>query len=148
MSGGPVAGPAAGTPDPTQPKDPDRSLTELLSSLSTDVSDLVSTQLELAKVEVKEEVTKAAKGAGMLSGGAVAGLVAIVFLSHAAAWGLAAIIPDPLAFLVVGLVWAAIAAVLALQGKGKLQATDPVPHATVAELGRDRDLAQEQMGRG
>lgn len=141
-------GPAGSPPtDPAEPLDPDRSLSELVSSLGNDVSQLLSTQVELAKVEIKEEVARAAKGAGLLSGGAVGAFIAILFLSHAAAWGLAAVMPDGFAYLIVGLVWAAIAAVLALNGRTKLQQTDPLPHGAIDELQSDRDLARDQLGR-
>jgi uncharacterized membrane protein YqjE len=133
--------------DPTQPKEPERSLPELLSRLTDDVNRLFSTQLELAKVEIKEEVTKAAKGAGLLSGGAVAAVVALLVLSHAAAWGLSEVVPEGVAFLIVGVAWALVAAVLAMQGRSRLKDTDPVPRVSVAELEADRDLVREELSR-
>ena len=51
----------------------------------------MSTQVELAKVEIKEEIKTAGKGAGILGGGAVCAYMALVLLSFAAAWGLDAI---------------------------------------------------------
>ena len=63
---------ATSATDPTKPLEPDSSLGELLSRLTTDFSELVSTQVELAKVEIKEEVAQAGKGAGLLTGGGVA----------------------------------------------------------------------------
>ncbi len=55
-------------PDPTQPVEPDQSLGELVNRMTTDVGQLVSTQIELAKVEIKDEVARAGKGAGMVGG--------------------------------------------------------------------------------
>jgi uncharacterized membrane protein YqjE len=66
----------------------DHSLGELVSQLSADFGELLSTQLELAKAEIKDEVARAGKGAGMLTGGGVAAHLAILLLSLAAAWGL------------------------------------------------------------
>ena len=60
-----------------------------VSQLTADFSALVTTHVELAKVEIKEEVAKAGKGAGMLGGGALAAVMAVLLLSFAAAWGLA-----------------------------------------------------------
>lgn len=131
--------------DPTRPKDPDRALPELISSLTTDLNRLITTQLELAKVEIKEEVTTAAKGAGLLSGGAVAAILALLLGSHAAAWGLAEVVPEGVAYLIVAVVWAVAAAVLALQGRDRLRDVDPVPRATVAEIEADRDMARRQL---
>ena len=53
----------------------------------------------------------------MLGGGAFAAVMAVLLLSFAAAWGLAEVVPRRRAFLIVGLVWAAAAAVLAVTGK-------------------------------
>ena len=46
---------------------------ELLSSVTKDLSDLMRQELELAKAEARQSVTRAGKGAGMLSGAAVGG---------------------------------------------------------------------------
>ena len=134
------------TPTPssaTEPVDPDKSLNELLSELTHDFSELVTTHVELAKVEIKEEVKKAGKGAGLLSGAAVAALMAVLLLSFAAAWGLAEIVPEGVAFLIVGLVWAAAGAVLALQGKQRL-AEAKGPEQTVEEVKEDAEWLRQQ----
>ena len=88
--------------DPTQPLEPDLSLGELLGRVTSDFGNLVSTQVELAKVEIKEEVAKAGKGAAMISGGAVAALLGVLLVSMAAAWGLAEVIEPGWSFLIVG----------------------------------------------
>jgi len=106
-----------GQVDPTKPVDPDHSLGDLLSRLTEDFGDLVSTQVELAKVEIKEEVTRAGKGAGMLTGAGVVAYLAITLLSFAAAWGLAEVMPEGVAFLIVGVIWAIVAGVLYSTGR-------------------------------
>ncbi len=128
----------------TRPIEPDASVGELLSRVTDDFSQLVRTHVELAKVEIKEEVTRAGRGAGFLTGGAVAALFAVLMLSFAMAWGLAELIDAGWAFLVVGLVWAAVAAALALTGRRELQAVDPVPEATAATIQDDIEWAKEQ----
>ena len=117
--------------DPTQPVDPDHSLGELLSRMTSDLSELVSTQIELAKVEIKEEVGRAGKGAGMVGGGAVAGLMALLLLSFAAAWGLSEVVPEGVAFLIIGLAYAAVATVLLLRGRDQIKSATPVVPTTV-----------------
>lgn len=128
--------------DETQPKAADRSLGELVSSLSNDLSGLITTQIEIAKLEVKQEVTKAARGAGFLAGGGLVGYTAVVLLSVALAWGLAVPLNPWAGFLIVGAIWAAAAAILALKGRGQLQEAG-APEQTMAELQADRDLARE-----
>jgi len=130
--------------DETQPLEADKSLGELFSKLGNDFSQLVSTQLELAKMELKEEAAHAAKGSGMLAGGAVAGHLAILLLSFAAAWGLVAVIPAGVAFLIVGILWAAAAAALASMGRRELRALHPVPPQSKEALREDIEWARQQ----
>jgi hypothetical protein len=106
------------------------SVAELLGRVTDDVGQLVRSHVELAKVEIKEEVARAGKGAGMLTGAALAGYLTIALLSLAAAWGLSEVLPEGVAFLVVGLVWAAVTAVLAVTGRNELQHVKPVPETT------------------
>jgi uncharacterized membrane protein YqjE len=130
--------------DPTEPIEADRSLGELISRMTSDVSALVSTQIELAKVEIKEEVTRAGKGAGMVGGAAIAGLLALLLLSFAAAWGLAEVVDAGWAFLIVGLVYAAVAGVLFLRGRDQIRSATPVVPETKETLKEDVEWARQQ----
>lgn len=127
----------------TEPKEPGTSLSELMSRLGEDVSSLVTTQLEIAKVELKQEATQSAKAAGVLGGGAVAGYIAVLLLSFAIAWGINDALDNPWAgFLIVSILWAIGAAVLAATGKKKMDEVR-APEATTAELKADATLAQD-----
>jgi len=132
------------TTDPTQPLEADKSLGQLVGQLTHDLSDLFSTQLELAKVEIKEEVGRAGRSAGMLGGAAVAGYLALVLLAFAAAWGLSEVVPEGVAFLIVGLVFAVVAAVLFVMGRNRLQQVHPVPEQSVEELKEDVRWVRQQ----
>lgn len=129
-------------PDPTQPARPDLSLGDVVGKLGHDLSGLLTTQVQIAKLEIKEEVGKAAKGAGILTSGAFAAVVAVFMLSAALAWGIAVPLNAWAGFLIVGLIWSAIATVLALVGKKRLSAVNTVPEATLAELEADKRLVQ------
>lgn len=127
----------------TEPKQPDTSLAELMGRLGDDVSSLVTTQLEIAKAELKQEATQGAKSAGLLGGGAVAGYLAVLLLSFALAWGINDAVENPWAgFLVVGVLWGIVAAILAATGKKKMDEVRG-PQATTAELKADKALAQD-----
>lgn len=108
----------AGYADPAAVGD-DQSIGELLSNVTADLSTLMHQELELAKAEAKQSATKAGKGAGMLGGAGVAAHLMLIFLSLALAWWLGSLLGDSLGWgaLVVGLIWGAVAAVLALRGK-------------------------------
>jgi uncharacterized membrane protein YqjE len=131
--------------DPSQPIEPDQSLGELLGRVSRDFSELVSTQVELAKVELREEIAAAGRGAGILTGGAFCAYLAVILLSFAAAWGLSEIVPEGLAFLIVGAVYAVAAAVLLPKGKERLSQVRPVPEKTAETVKEDVQWAREQM---
>lgn len=128
--------------DPTQPARPEMSLGDVVSKLGDDLSGLLTTQVEIAKLEIKQEVNKAAKGAGLLSSGAFAAIVAVFMLSAALAWGLAEALDPWAGFLIVGILWTIAAIALGLVGKNKLANVNTVPEKTKAELEADRDLAQ------
>jgi uncharacterized membrane protein YqjE len=130
-------------PSATEPIAPEKSLNELISELTTDFSNLVSTHVELAKVEIKEEVKKAGMGAGLLSGAAVAALMTLLLLSFAAAWGLSEIVPEGVAFLIVGLVWAVVAGVMAVVGRQRLAQTKG-PEKSVQEVKEDAQWIRQQ----
>jgi hypothetical protein len=115
----------------TQPKRPESSLGELLAEMSSDVSTLFRQEVELAKLEAKEEAKRLGAGAGMFGAAGVAGLMALILISFAAAWLLDQAINTALAFLLVGLVWVIVAVVLALAGKKQLKmASRPLPTTT------------------
>ncbi len=107
------------------------SVGELLSEVSRDFSTLMRQEVALAKAEVKTEVAKAGKGAGMLGGAGFAGYMVLLFLSFALWWGLANVMDEGWAALVVALVWAAIAAILFVVGRSTLKKVNPKPERTV-----------------
>jgi len=130
---------------PTDPRVEERSIGELFNALTSDLSTLVRSEMELARVEIREEAGKAGKAAGMLGGGALAGYLALILLSFAAAWGLAEVIDAGWAFLVVGLVVGVVAAVLVMIGRKRLREVHPVPDQTVDTLKEDARWARAQV---
>lgn len=122
----------------------EQSLGELVGRLTKDFGDLVSTHIALAKAEMQDEAKKAGRGAGMLVGAALAGLLALIVLSLALAWALDGLMPRAVAFLIVGLLWAVAAGVLAMMGKKALQQMNPKPEQTMQELKEDRQWLNEQ----
>jgi uncharacterized membrane protein YqjE len=139
-----IRSPRADARRATEPLEPDRSLTELLGRLSQDFSDLVTAQVELAKVELKEDATEAARSAGMMAGAGLAALLALLLLSMAAAWGLSEIIPEGAAFAIVGALWVIVAAVLFAVGRERARRIEPVPQ-TRESVKEDLQWAKQQM---
>ena len=123
----------------------DQPLPELMKTLANQTTSLVRQEIDLAKAEFSEKGKKAGQGAGMFGGAGVIGFLALAALTAAAILGLATALPDWLAALIVGLVYAAVAGVLALQGKNKVQdAGPPVPEQTVETVKEDVEWAKTQ----
>jgi hypothetical protein len=120
----------------------DRSLGELFSEMTSDLTLLLRKELDLAKAETKEELRKAGTAAGAFGGAAFAGYMAVVLLSFAAAWGLAAVIPTGWAFLIVGVLYGIVGAVLFLGGRHRMKQVSPVPEQTVETLKEDVQWAK------
>jgi high-affinity Fe2+/Pb2+ permease len=75
----------------------------------------------------------------------VAGSIALMLISFALAWGLAALIDSVwLGFLLVGLMWAIVAGALFIMGRQQLQEVDPLPRQTMDELEEDKKWLSEQ----
>jgi len=66
-------------------------------------------------------------------------------LSFAAAWGLTEVVPEGVAFLIVGGAYGLIALALLGLGRQRLKAVKPVPEQTVETLKEDVAWAKQQM---
>jgi putative superfamily III holin-X len=116
----------------------DRGTGELIKQLSNQVSTLVRQEAELAKAEAAEKGKKAGAGAGMFGGAGVAGLLTLGSLTAFLILVLALAIPAWASALLVTALWAAVAAVLALQGRNKLRDMGmPIPEKTVETVKED-----------
>jgi hypothetical protein len=122
------------------------SIGELIGDISNDLSRLFRQEVELAKVELKEEAAKAGKAAGMLGAAGFAGYLAVVLLSFALVFGLANVMDGGWAALIVAVVWAAIGAVLYTTGRKKLKTVDPVPRRAVDTIKEDAQWLKNPTG--
>ena len=120
----------------------DRPLGQLLSDMTSELGTLVRQEIQLAKVETKEELGRAGKAAGSLAGAAIAAHMALLFLSLALAWLLDQAMNRALAFAVVGVVYVIGAAILAAAGRRQVKLINPVPQQTVATLKEDVQWAK------
>lgn len=128
----PPADPAAVRRDPDLTDEdlgrPLSSVGDIIGQITEDLSTLVRQEADLAKAEIKQSATKAGKGTGMFGGAGVAGHMALLFLTIAAWWGIAHLIESfGWAALIVGVLWAIIAAVLAMLGRKEFQQIKGMP---------------------
>lgn len=116
----------------------ERSIGELFKDLSSETSMLIRQEMALARAELTEKGKEAGKGAGLFGGAGVVGLLAAGALTAAIILLLDEVMASWLAALIVALVYAAVAAVLALRGKQEIQdAAPPVPEQTVDSVKED-----------
>lgn len=119
----------------------ERSISDLITGIQSDVKLLVRDQVELAKAELMPSAKNAGIGAGLFGGAGYFALNAATLLYIAAALGLAALgVATWLAFLIVAAVLLLIAAVLGLIGYTRVKKVKPpemaikVANESVAEL--------------
>lgn len=117
---------------------PDESVAELFSRLTQEISDLVNTHLQLARVEIISDLRHAGAGVGLMGGAGVAAYVAAFLASVAGALGLGELMPMWAGFLLVAAGWAVVALVLALVGRRRLKDAPVSAAGILQELERDR----------
>ena len=116
----------------------DHSLADLARQLSNQTTDLVRHEVELAKAELRVKGKRAGMGASMFGGAGAFGVYALGALTAAIIAGIAEALPVWAAALIVAAVYGAIAGILALRGRKKVQqATPPLPEETVQSVKED-----------
>lgn len=123
-----------------------RSVGDMLSDVTKNLSTLMQQELALAKAELRQSGTRAGKGIGLFAGAAVAGLLFLVFLTVSAWWGLGQYLGNEWSGLIVAAVWAVVAAALAVAGKKELsrirgleQTTDTLSKVPNAVKGQEEE---------
>lgn len=132
-------------PEPTAPQSGEtRSLGQIVGDITSDMSTLVRQEIDLAKSEMKQEVSKLGKGAGMLGAAGLAGYFTLFFLSFALTYLLDNWMPLELGALIVALLWGIAAAVLALRGRKEIKQANPQLPVTQQTIKEDVQWAKTQ----
>lgn len=126
-----MATPVNDAPPPLTGASGERTLGQLVSDVSTDLSQIMRGEIELAKAEIKQDVTHAGKGAGMFAGAAVFALygLGLLFLGLAGviaiwlSWWAGLLIMAALLFIVAG--------ILAMIGKGQVSQVKGKPEKAI-----------------
>ena len=134
---------AAPEPTPSQAGET-RSLGQIVGDITSDMSTLVRQEIDLAKSEMKQEVSKLGKGAGMLGAAGLAGYFTLFFLSFALTYLLDNWMPLELGALIVALLWGIAAAVLALRGRKEIKQANPQLPVTQQTIKEDVQWAKTQ----
>lgn len=117
------------TTDPRQ----ERTLGQLVSSATQDISTLVRGEIALAKLEIGAQLKKAGKGGGLLAGAGVILFYSVYFIFTTIAEGIQALgLSRWLSYLIVTVFMLLVAALLGWLGVKKMQTVEPVPERTIA----------------
>ena len=117
----------------------------LIGGIIKDVQDLFRDEIQLAKLELKEDASTIGKALGFVAGTALIGLVGFIFLMLALTYALAQVMDDWIAAGIVGLGLVVIAAILGVVAKNKLSAASLKPEQTIETLKEDKAWAQQQI---
>ena len=127
----------------------DHSIADLLKQLSDQTATLVRQELDLAKAELTAKGKKAGLGAGMFGGAGAFGLYAVGALTAGLILALSTAMDGWLAALTITVVYAAIAGVLTLTGKKKVQeGVPPVPEQAVESVKEDVQWTKQRAKEG
>jgi hypothetical protein len=123
-----------------------RTVPELFTSVVSQLADLMRTEGQLARAEISEKMTLAATGLGLIVGGAILLMPALVVLLEAA---VAALVDNGIApywaALLVGGACLVLGLILLLIGVSWLRSGRLMPDKTIHQLQRDAATARSQV---
>ncbi|WIW44871.1 phage holin family protein [Bradyrhizobium sp. 62B] len=115
----------------------------LVGDAMAQVAKLVQNEVDLAKAELGEKAQKLGGALGLLAGGAVLVIPAIVMALFALSSALISAGWSPtLAYLVSAIVGAAISGALIAVGINRLDMSNLAPKETIRQLGKDKDTVK------
>lgn len=127
----------------------EESMGELFKELSADLSTLVRQELRLAQAEMTQKGKKAGIGIGMFGAAGIVSFLALGALTACLIALLSTAMRVWIAALIITVVYAAVAAVVAMVGKQRVaEATPPVPEQTKETIKEDVQWAKTQMSSG
>jgi hypothetical protein len=136
-----VASPSSGTTQQDGLRE--QPIGELLKQLATETTTLVRQELDLAKAEVKQKGRQAGPGFGLIGGAGAVALGAFGALTAFFVLALDGLMPNWLAALIVAVVYGAVAGLLYVRGKEKVEdAGSPAPEQTIETLKEDVEWAK------
>ncbi|HEU5128173.1 MAG TPA: phage holin family protein [Glycomyces sp.] len=124
----------------------DRSVTDLVGDLTSQVAHLARVEAQLAAREVGDKAKRGAAGGGMFAGAGVLAVYGGAALVSAAVFALWLVWPGWLAALVVGVALFALAGIVAAAARAKLRrALPPTPDETMEGAREDLQAMSGRM---
>lgn len=124
----------------------ERTIGQLVADATHDLEGIVRGEIALAKAEVTTGAKVMGKGAGLLFGAGFLALMAVVFLLHSAAWGIAEWLPVWAGYLIVAVVVLLVAGILGLMGKRALDRARPAPERAIEQAQQTIAVLKSPLG--
>jgi hypothetical protein len=124
----------------------ERTIGQLVADATHDLEGIVRGEIALAKAEVTTGAKVIGKGAGLLFGAGFLALMAVVFLLHSAAWGIAVWLPVWAGYLIVAVVVLIVAGILGLLGKKALDRARPAPERAIEQAQQTIAVLKSPLG--
>ncbi len=121
------------------------SLGELFSNLSSQASQLIRQEIELAQAEMTRKAQKAGRNAAFVVVSIFIINAALLAIVAAAIMALAQVMDGWLAALIVGIVLAIGGGLLAMYGINKLKEIDPAPRRTIETMKENKEWLTQQI---
>ncbi len=139
-------GPTSGLKDDVRRgTDEVRGISEELGGIADDLRDLVRTEVELAKAEVREQVSLVVKSAIFAGVALVAAMLTLIWVALTATYALDLAVPLWLAALIVTVALGAVAAISGLMVKSRIKQVSVVPKRTMNSVKEDVTWAKQQL---
>lgn len=123
-----------------------RSIPELVSDAFAQLAKLIGSEIELARAEISDKVSKAGAAVGLIGAGAIIMIPALVLILFAIASALIhSGVSEPMAYLCTGVGAALISGALIWTGIGRLSGGAMKPTETLQQLQRDKLAAKEMV---
>jgi hypothetical protein len=118
-------------------------LRDLVGDVANDARDLVRGEVALARAEMEQKADRAIAGLVSLFGAMMLAFAGLIIVLMAAAQGLARVMPDWAASLIVGVVVLVIGASMAVIARKALSPSGMVPGRTMRNVGADAHTMKE-----
>lgn len=129
-------------------------LPSLVERLAQDLAKLVDQKLTLLKIELNEEVSAYLRGSIAILAGVVVATVGFALVNVALAFGITVLVSGldisqpakyALGFVISGIAYLAIGAIVILVAKNRLARQGIVPRRSVQELQRDKEWLEKEI---
>ena len=123
----------------------ERTLPEVMNHIVGNVQEIIGAEFHLAKIEIKEEISKASTPAATLGVGLVISFFALGFLLLAAVYALSIVMAAWLAALLVGATLTVAGIALVSSGGRRMKEVNVLPEKTANSLKENMQWAKNQI---